>query len=256
MPKAAMSTRTAFASCEPLAQLALMAPLISPPPDTVLPIPGFADPVSSISHLAAALLFALAAVSLLRLARGHRERLLALSIYAGSVVLLFAMSGVFHLLPHDTGGRTVLQRLDHASIFLLIAGTFTAVHGVLFRGWLRWGVITFVWVVTATAIPLKTVFFTEMPDFLGLTLYLSFPWIGFVSGFLLWRRRGVEYVSALVLGGVAYTVGAVLEFQRWPNPWPGVVHAHELFHFFVIAGAVLHWRFCVMIAAEAAATMG
>lgn len=180
--------------------------------------------------------------------------MLALGVYAGSVVLLFAMSGVYHLLPHDTAGRAVLQRLDHASIFVLIAGTFTAVHGILFRGWLRWGVITFVWVVTATAIPLKTVFFTEMPEALGLALYLSFPWIGFVSAYQLWRRRGADYVAPLVLGGVAYTAGAVLEFQRSPNPWPGVVHAHELFHFAVIVGAVLHWRFCARIAEEAAVT--
>jgi channel protein (hemolysin III family) len=232
----------------------LLMPIAQAPPGNVISIPGFADPVSSISHLVVTVWFALAAVSLLRSARINRGRMLALGIYAGSVVLLFAMSGVFHLLPHDTGGRTVLQRLDHASIFVLIAGTFTAVHGILFRGWLRWGVITFVWVVTATAIPLKTVFFTEMPEWLGLALYLSFPWIGFISGLLLWRRRGVHYVASLVLGGVAYTAGAVLEFQRWPNPWPGVVHAHELFHFAVIAGAVLHWRFCTMIAAEAAAT--
>jgi len=231
----------------------LPMPVPQASPENVVSIPGFADPVSSISHLVAAVWFALAAVSLLRSARGQRGRMLALGIYSGSVVLLFAMSGVFHMLPHDTGGRTVLQRLDHASIFVLIAGTFTAVHGILFRGWLRWGVIAFVWVVAATAIPLKTVFFNEMPEWLGLTLYLSFPWIGFVSGFLLWRRRGVHYVASLVLGGVAYTVGAVLEFQRWPNPWPGVVQAHELFHFAVIAGAVLHWRFCAMIAAEAAA---
>ena len=213
-------------------------------------IPGFADPVSSISHLIATGLFAFAAVSLLRSGRGHRGRTLALAIYAGSVVLLFSMSGVFHLLPQDTAGRTVLQRLDHACIFVLVAGTFTAVHGLLFRGWLRWGVIAFVWAVTATAIPLKTVYFEEMPEWLGLTLYLAFPWIGLGTGFLLWRRRGLRYIVPFALGGIAYTVGAVLEFVRWPNPWPGVIRAHELFHFFVIAGAAFHWRFCAAIAAE------
>ena len=227
--------------------------LAQEPPPGLLPIPGFADPVSSLSHLLATVLFAFSSISLLRSARGHRGRLVALSIYAGSVVLLFSMSGVFHLLTHDTVARRVLQRLDHASIFVLIAGTFTAVHGILFRGWLRWGIIAFVWIVTATAIPLKTVFFEEMPEWLGLTLYLAFPWVGLLSGLLLWRRRGIRYIAAFVLGGIAYTAGAVLEFLRWPNPWPSVLHAHELFHFFAIAGAALHWRFCAAIAAEAAA---
>jgi channel protein (hemolysin III family) len=218
----------------------------------LIPIPGFADPVSSISHLLVAGAFAFAAVPLLRSARG-RGRTLALSIYVGSVVLLFSMSGVFHLLSPNTGGRMVLQRLDHASIFVLIAGTFTAVHGILFRGWLCWGIIAFAWIVTATAIPLKTVFFAEMPEWIGLALYLSFPWVGLLSGFLLWRRHGARYIATFLMGGIAFTVGAVLEFRRWPNPWPGVIHAHEVFHFFVIAGAACHWRFCFVIAREAAA---
>lgn len=221
--------------------------------ECLTPIPGFADPVSSLSHLIAAVLFAFAAISLLRSGRGHRGRMLALRIYAGSVVLLFSMSGVFHLLSHDTATRTLLQRLDHASIFVLIAGTFTAIHGVLFRGWLRWGVIAFVWAVCATAIPLKTVYFDEIPEWLGLTLYLAFPWIGLLTGFVIWARRGLRYIASFWLGGIAYTGGAVLEFMRWPNPWLGVVHAHELFHFFVIAGAAFHWQFCAAIAREVAA---
>ncbi|MFK7738807.1 MAG: hemolysin III family protein [Planctomycetota bacterium] len=216
--------------------------------DSLHAIPGFADPVSSLTHLIAAGIFAFASISLLRSARGHRGRLIALSIYAGSVVLLLAMSGVFHLLTPETAGRTVLQRLDHACIFVLIAGTFTAVHGIVFHGWLRWGIIAFVWVVAATAIPLKTIFFEDMPEWLGLTLYLAFPWVGLLSGILLWRRHGVRFISPFLLGGVAYTIGAVLEFVRWPNPWPGVIHAHELFHLFVIAGAGWHWQFCATIA--------
>lgn len=224
------------------------------PTELLVSIPGFADPVSSLSHLIVTVLFAFASVGLLRSARGHSGRMVALAIYSGSVLLLFSMSGVFHLLSHDTAGRSVMQRLDHASIFVLIAGTFTAVHGILFRGWLRWGVIAFAWIVTATAIPLKTVYFAEMPEWFGLTLYLAFPWVGFVTGLLLWRRHGVRYIATFLLGGIAFTAGAVLEFQRWPNPWPGVIHAHEVFHFFVIAGAALHWRFCAKIAAEAAAS--
>tara|TARA_R110002072_G_scaffold109160_1_gene236353 strand:+ start:142168 stop:142893 length:726 start_codon:yes stop_codon:yes gene_type:complete len=221
--------------------------------ESLFAIPGFADPVSSLTHLIAAGLFGYAAIALLRSAAGHRGRLIALSIYAGSVVLLLAMSGVFHLLSPDTAGRTVLQRLDHACIFVLIAGTFTAVHGIMFRGWLRWGIISFVWVVTATAIPLKTIFFEDMPEWLGLTLYLAFPWVGLLSGLLLWRQHGVRFIAPFLLGGIAYTIGAVLEFLRWPNPWPGVIHAHELFHLFVIAGAAWHWQFCTAIAMEARA---
>lgn len=211
-------------------------------------ISGFADPVSSISHLAASIGFGIASVALVRSARGHPGRVAALSIYASSVVLLLVMSGVFHLLPYESTGRAVLQRLDHAFIFVLIAGTFTAVHGILFRGWLRSGVIAFVWVVAATTIPIKTVYFAAIPEWLGLSLYLGFAWLGLGSGLLLWHRHGLRFITLLICGGLAYTLGAVFEFVRWPNPWPGVIQAHELFHAFVIAGVWLQWRFCAAIA--------
>jgi channel protein (hemolysin III family) len=207
--------------------------------------------VSSLSHLAATLVFAYMTVALVRSGRGHPGRTAALLIYAASVVLLFSMSGVFHLLSHGTTARIVLQRIDHASIFVLIAGTFTAVHAILFRGPLRWGPIAFLWAAAATAIPLKTVFFDQMPEWLGLVFYLGLPWLGLISGILLWRRRGLRYIAPLVGGGVAYTAGAVLDVARWPNPWPGWVHAHELFHLCVITGAALHWRFCARVAARA-----
>lgn len=225
----------------------------SAPDAAVQPLFGLADPVSSVTHLAATLVFVVMTLALIRAGRGHTGRIAALIIYATSVVLCFSMSGVFHLLPHGTAGRTVLQRIDHAGVFVLIAGTFTAVHSILFRGWMRWGVIALLWVATATAVPLKTVFFEDMPEWLGLTLYLALPWIGAGTGLVLWRRRGLRYVSPLVWGGVAYSAGAVLEFLRWPNPWPGWIHSHELFHMCVILGASLHWRFCAGIAVHAQA---
>lgn len=217
------------------------------------PIPGFNDPVSSISHLIATVGFAIATVPLLRGTRGHPGLRIALAIYAGSVIFLLAMSGVFHLLPQGTSGRAVLQRLDHAGIFVLIAGTFTAVHGMLFHGWLRYGVIAFAWAVTATAVPLKTIYFTEMPEGLGLTLYLVFPWLGLGSGVLLWRRHGLRYIAPFFWGGIAYTMGAVFDFLGWPRLWSGVLHAHELFHIFVIAGVWFHWRFCSAVALDVVA---
>jgi Ca2+-transporting ATPase len=79
-------------------------------------------------------------------------------------------------------------------------------------------------------------------------------WVGLLSGLLLWRRHGLRFIGPFLAGGFAYTIGAVLEFRRWPNPWPGVIHAHELFHLFVIAGAAWHWQFCSMIAKHACAT--
>ena len=74
-------------------------------------------------------------------------------------------------------------------------------------------------------------------------LYLTLGWLGALSGYLLWRRSGLRFIRPLLLGGVAYSVGAVAEFVRWPVLIPGVMHAHEAFHLAVIIGALCHWSF-------------
>jgi channel protein (hemolysin III family) len=213
------------------------------------PIPGFSDPVSSLTHLTGAGVFALLAFPLLRRGRGDRARVAFLGVYAFSCVFLLVMSGVYHLLAPGGAGRTVLARLDHGAIFVLIAGTFTPVHGILFHGVSRWGSLLFLWAVTAAVVTLKTIFFNDLAEWVGLSLYLGLGWTGVASGGVLWARYGWLFVRPLVQGGAAYTMGAVLEFLRWPVLIPAVVGPHEVFHVAVLLGVGLHWRFVSQIAA-------
>lgn len=207
------------------------------------PLLGFQDPVSSWLHLGGALAFLLLAPRLLMRGRGSTGRIFSLLIFVFAVELQLCSSGVYHLLADGSDARAVLRRLDHAAIFVLIAGTFTPGHTILFRGWMRWGVLAFVWTAAITSLTLKTVFFRGFPEWLGLVFYLSLGWVGIVSGVAAWRRYGFSVMAPMLWGGVAYTVGAVLEFARWPTLWPGFIEAHELFHVFVLAGIGLHWRF-------------
>src|SRR5439155_6561626 len=102
------------------------------------PLPGFHDPFSAISHLFGAVLFAWLGLLLLRRGRGDPLRVGFLGVYAFSCVLLFTMSGVYHQMVRGGTARLVMERLDHGAIFILIAGTLTAVHGLLFSGPYRW----------------------------------------------------------------------------------------------------------------------
>jgi channel protein (hemolysin III family) len=206
-------------------------------------IPGFTEPVNCFSHLFAAGVFAVLGVLLVRKGRGNRYRVISLCVFAASSVLILSLSGVYHLLAMGGGGRAVLQRLDHAGIFMLIAGTFTPIHTILFKGAWRWGVIVFVWTAAITGITLKTVFFAGIPEWLGLVFYLGFGWMGAISAGMIWRKHGFKFVSPLLWGALSYTAGAALDILRVPVLIPGVIGAHELFHFCVIAGIAFHLSF-------------
>ena len=213
-------------------------------------IPGFSEPFSSISHLLAAGLFSFAGLMLLLRSRGHHGRFYSLGIFVFTVIFLLSMSGVFHLL--DPGGepRSYMRRLDHAAIFTLIAGTFTPIHVMLFSGWRRWSVLTVIWSFAIAGIIVKTIYFDVLPEWVGLTLYLSMGWIGALSAVLIFHLHGGRYLVPLIAGAIAYTVGAVLDFLRMPTVIEGVIGPHELFHVFVVFGIGFHWLLIARIAED------
>lgn len=206
-------------------------------------IPGFSDPFSSITHLVGAFVFLLFGIRLVGLARGNYGWLIAVCVFVFTVVFLLSMSGVFHLLEHESTGRAVLQRLDHAGIFALIAGTFTPVHSILFIGFWRWGFLVLIWVLAIAGITLKSIFFNDLAEWLGLVLYLGLGWLGILSAYLAHRLHGFKIIKPLVYGALAYTVGASLEFLSLPIGISGVIGSHELFHIAVLAGIAWHWQF-------------
>ena len=208
----------------------------------IIPVPGFSDPFSSITHLlGAGVFFVLGVILLLR--KHGPGRTLALLVFVVGVSFTLAMSGVYHLLTPGTTARAVLQRLDHASIFFLIAATFTPVHGILFRGFQRWGILFLIWAAAISGITLKSIFFDSISEWLGLLFYLGLGWIGAISAYLLYHRFGFDYLKPLLYGALAYTLGACMEYLHYPTIIPGVIGSHELFHIAVLVGISMHWLF-------------
>jgi channel protein (hemolysin III family) len=206
--------------------------------------------VSALTHLLAAPVFLALSFDLLRRGSGSVSRQIYLGVFALSTVLLLSMSGVYHMMVHGGTARAVMERLDHGAIFVLIAGTFTPAHGILFRGRQRWAPLLLIWSCAITGITLKAIFLSDLSEALGLSLYLGLGWLGLVSTMVLWRRHGFGFVRLLLLGGVAYTVGAVMEFVGWFVVIPGVVGAHELMHLCVLVALACHWRFVYQFAAD------
>jgi channel protein (hemolysin III family) len=213
------------------------------PSDLVHAIPGFCQPVSSLSHLAAAGVALLAGLPLVRLARGCRHRASAVAVYVVCVVATLGISGVYHSFERGGPARAVMQRIDYFAIWLLIAGTFTAVHGIMFSGIWRRGVLTFIWCYVGLAILLQALWFAVFSGVPGLVLYLVLGWVGLLSIWKLGRQLGFRVVRPMLYAGLVYSAGAILEatghpvlVRRWVGP-------HEVFHLAVIAGVLLNWTF-------------
>jgi len=211
-------------------------------------LPGFHDPFSAISHLVGVAVFLMLGFLLLRRGRGDAARMIYLSIYAFTCVLLFSMSAVYHMMERGGTARLVMEQLDHGAIFLLIAGSCTALIGLLFRGWQRAVQLFLVWTAAITGITLTTIFYNDLAEWLALSFYLTLGWIGGVSAVLAAQRHGFALVRPLLWGGILYSIGAVLEYLQWFVVIPGVIHSHEVFHLFVLSGALVHWSFVWHIA--------
>ena len=218
------------------------------PATAISAILGFSEPFSSLSHLLAAGVFLALGIVLLSRSRASAAGTLALLVYVAGVTFALSMSGVFHLLLPGSAAKAVFQRLDHAGIFFLIAATYTPIHMIVFRGFMRWGILSTVWIVAITGITLKTIFFNDIAEWLGLSLYLSLGWFGVFSTFRLYKRFGLQYIKPILYGALAYTVGALLEFLRTPILIPQVIGPHELFHVLVLVGISMHWLFNYRVA--------
>lgn len=213
---------------------------------------GLGEPVSAVTHLAAAGVFAWLSFGMLRRAGQHTLRRLCISIYVFAVIFQLVISGVYHWLPPGSVANKVLLRIDHAAIFFLIAASFTPIHVILFKGFARWGVLAFIWPAAITGIVLKSVI--TMPMALGASLYAGLGWVGLVTGIMTWRRYGPSLIKLMFYGGVAYTIGLLIEWWMADASHsalqiiPGVIGGHELFHIAVISGIAIHWALIYRIA--------
>ena len=197
--------------------------------------------MASLTHLFGALAFALLGVGLIRRGQGDRLRVAALVIYVSGVVFALSLSGIMHFVDRDSLARGVLIRLDHAAIFFLIAATYTPVHIIQFKGWMRWGVLAVIWTAATAGMILKLAFIEAVPEWLSLTFYLALGWAGLFTAFALHRVVGFKPLIPIVLGALAYSAGALIDVSAMPDLVPGLIRPHEVFHVFVLAGVAAHW---------------
>lgn len=183
----------------------------------------------------------LAAGAGLVLAAGSPRARLAVSVYALSVAALFGTSALYHRIDWRTlGARRWMRRLDHTMIFVLIAGSYTPFALLVVHGTLGVLILIAVWSGALAGAVFKLLWI-DAPGWLIAACYVALGWIAIVAIPDLLDRLGVVAVSAIALGGVLYSAGAVIHARKRPDPAPTVFGYHEVFHLLVIVAAALQY---------------
>jgi hemolysin III len=206
------------------------------------------EPVSGLSHLIAAVAAAAGLAVLLLLGRDNLVKALSLALYGISLVLMFSASATYHLVKARPAVVRVLRKVDHSAIYLLIAGTYTPICLHFFTGFWQWGMVTLIWTLAAVGIVVK-LFMMSAPRWLAAGLYLLMGWLALAAAGEIVAAMPAGALVALVLGGVFFTVGALVYVTKKPDFWPGAFGFHELWHIFVILGCLCHFALMAMYVA-------
>ncbi len=203
------------------------------------------EPVNGLTHGFAALAAVAGLALLIYLARdGNPLILAALVVYGVTLILMFAASASYHMVNARPGVLLFLRKLDHSAIYLLIAGTYTPVCLHYFDGFWRWGMVAVIWSLAVIGVAVK-LFVIRAPRWLTAGVYLFMGWLSVIAAREIITSLPPAALVWLLLGGLFFTAGAVIYILKRPNPWPGVLGFHEVWHIFVILGAFSHF---VMIA--------
>ncbi|MFA5086571.1 MAG: hemolysin III family protein [Candidatus Paceibacterota bacterium] len=202
------------------------------------------DPISGISHLIGALLSIFGTVVLLYSAYKQNDltKIVSFFIFGGSMIFLYASSAIYHLFGHSPEEVDVFRKIDHAMIYILIAGTYTPFCLIALKG--VWGIamLCVIWVLAMAGI--STVFFksfwTKVPRKIATSLYIIMGWVSVFMIYPLFKATNIDAIIWLLIGGIFYTVGAVIYSKKKPNI-SKEFGFHEIFHILVLLGTLSHF---------------
>jgi hemolysin III len=161
-------------------------------------------------------------------------------VYALSISAMLGASALLHRGTWTPAQARILTKLDHTCIYLLIAGTYTPISLIAMSGVIRVLVFSVVWLGAIVGIALEWMWYRPPRGWVT-TNYIVVGWVALIALPQLWSSLGVAGFLLVLLGGVSYTVGAVIHAAQRPDPWPEVFGYHELFHVFVLVALVLHF---------------
>ncbi len=203
------------------------------------------EPINGLTHLAAAIAAAMGLIIYLynlgsTLPSKNMTIVFAIILYSFSLILMFSASASYHLLKATPQVIQRLRKLDHSSIYLLIAGTYTPICLHFFSGFWRIGLLSTVWTLAILGV-LVTVFYINKPRWVTAAIYMVMGWLCVLGLGQMLENMPFAAFLWLLTGGLFYSIGAAIYATKKPDFFPGVFGFHELWHIFVILGAFSHF---------------
>ena len=198
------------------------------------------EPINSLTHWGGAILALAGLIALLVVGWGTTAKVVSLVIYGASLIFLFSASATYHMVRVKDKALEIFRKIDHSAIYFLIAGTYTPFCVNAFTGFWKWGMLTIIWSLAIIGIGVK-IFIIRVPRWLNAGIYLAMSWlcVGASGQFLTTLPAWV--FTWLIIGGVIYTLGAIVYITKIFNFVPGIFGFHEVWHIFVLLAAIAHF---------------
>lgn len=198
------------------------------------------EPVNGLTHFFTAIAALGGLIALLVIGWGNPGKEVSLTVYGVSVILLFAASATYHMVKARPAVIEVLRKFDHSAIYLLIAGTYTPICFNMFSGFWQWGMLTIIWSLAAVGIIVK-IFVIKAPRWVSAGVYVVMGWLCVIALQEMLTALPAGALIWLAVGGIIYTFGAVVYITKIFDFVPGKFGFHEVWHIFVMLGALAHF---------------
>ena len=172
-----------------------------------------------------------------------------MAAFAGCLVLTFGVSALYHRVAWKPAARRVMRRLDHASIYLLIAGTYTPYGLLVLSGAWQFSILAVVWIGAALTI-VQRLFWLDAPRWVPVAAGIFLGWVGVVAVPQIVEAAGLPGTALVAAGGLLYTLGAVVYALQRPDFVPTVFGYHELFHVLTVLAASCQFAAVALLVAE------
>jgi hemolysin III len=198
------------------------------------------EPVNSLTHWCGAILALVGLIALLIVGWGKLAKEVSLVVYGLSLIFLFSASATYHMVSVKDKALEIFRKIDHSAIYVLIAGTYTPFCVNAFTGFWKWGILIIIWSLAVIGIVVK-IFYISAPRWLNAGIYIVMGWLSLATVGQMIAHLPVWVLTWLIIGGVTYTLGAVVYMTKIFNFKPGVFGFHEVWHIFVLLAAAAHF---------------